>query len=82
MLGVAKRSIGFGLVVPNVGVFCIPRQTLWSQATSRTTRQVDIALEANQAVDHHADHHQNVAQAMIIEGGRICTGFHKFAAYF
>ena len=81
MLGVAKRSIGFGLVVPNVGVFSIPRQTQRSQVTSRTTRQVDTALEANQAVDHHADHHQNVANAMIIEGGRICTGFRKFAYF-
>ena len=82
MLGVAKRSIGFGLFVPNVGVFSIPRQTQRSQVTSRTTRQVDIALEANQAVDYDADHHQNVANAVIIECGRICTGFHKFAAYF
>ena len=66
MLGVARRSIGFGFFALNVGVFCMARQTRRSQATSlRGPHQA----EAHQAADHRADNNQHAAGSSTIERG-------------
>ena len=82
MLGVARRSIGFGPFALNAGVFCMARQTQRSQVTSlmtKTHKAVDHQAADHQAVDHQeadqqVDDLQNAAKSSTIEGRTIWTG--------